>query len=236
MGDIVRVKCFWIEPTDMFDVELRRYVRGRDDCDAGPFVPFVGGMQVTMGYHNAAVTIERIEVDGRGHGLRQNGTFPEEFKTDERWPKACRCGHVFTADDMWQRNEVQLWRRSDNGELVTMTDAPVGAMWNADWYVDHPGMTRNEPGVCIVMKTPAGDWIIDGPASNGPGWTRRGVPPLLEVTPSIGIGEPQRFHGWLGGEGGHGEPGVLVIDSMIYPERKADPAQRAPNVRERRKR
>lgn len=234
MADIVRVKCFWLEPTDMFDVELRRYVSSaKDTCEAGPIIPFVGAMQVTMGYHNASTVIGQVQRD-RDHGFRQNGTFAEELKTDERWPKACRCGRPFVDDDQWQRNEVQLWKRGDNGELVTLSDAPAGAMWNATWYLDHPGMTRNNPKESIVVKTPAGEWLIDGPASNGPGWTRRGVPPLLEVTPSIGIGSPQRFHGWLGGPGGHGEPGVLVIDLMKYPERKNDPERRPPNVRDRR--
>jgi hypothetical protein len=73
---------------------------------------------------------------------------------------------------------------------------------------------RGPDGRCLVLKTPAGDWVIDGPASGGGRWERTGVPPLITARPSILI--PGQYHGWL-------TAGVLSddIDGKPPPTRSA---------------
>src|SRR5258705_12406346 len=93
---------------------------------------------------------------------------------------------------------------------MTVGDAPAGALYNSVTFADVEGYSRNGASVSLVCKTPCGEWMIDGPASNGPGWNRTGVLPDIRVTPSIGIGSPQRLHGWLGKE----TPGWLEIDML----------------------
>ena len=49
---------------------------------------------------------------------------------------------------------------------------------------------------CNINST--GEWCVDGPANNGPGWDRTGdptaVPPTVTATPSI---QCRSYHGWL---------------------------------------
>jgi hypothetical protein len=81
--------------------------------------------------------------------------------------------------------------------------APVGAMWNCDWYrgEHHENGTaydRHPDGLVLCVNTPGGHWLIDGPSfSNGREvgkWERTGVAPNITVTPSI---LQPRYHGWL---------------------------------------
>ena len=69
-----------------------------------------------------------------------------------------------------------------------------------------PGDYHGPDGRCLVLKTPAGDWMIDGPSRNngitGAGWTRTGDPPNITVRPSIGMGDGKgkgrwKYHGHL---------------------------------------
>lgn len=78
---------------------------------------------------------------------------------------------------------------------TTLSEAPVGAMWTADWY-DFKG----PDGHCLVVRTPGGDWIVDGPSMNNDGsrgnpWQRSGEIPKVTANPSIHI--PGKYHGWL---------------------------------------
>lgn len=203
--------CFWLEPTEWCEASYRRYVSSMaPDAPKGcgaqrPWCP--GGFVRTWDYHNKSVVIDRRE-----RGERDIGRPPsEEERADMRWPKNCDCGYVFQPADEWRFHAETLYRRSDNGELVTLHNAPVGAVWNADWFIGTGHNPKPLPdGRFIAVRCPAGDWLIDGPSSNnnGQGWTRRGEPPLLVVTPSIGM---TGMHGWLGGPGGD-QPGILVID------------------------
>lgn len=206
-----------LEPTDQLEVSLRRFVMSsQDQCPAPPRARFPGAMPVAFGYHNVVVKIAQ-ETGPLTHSrvdpehMVQSCDDPALPDDDERWPWFCECGYEFQPGDHRQTHRTRMWRRGDNGELTTLDDAPAGAMWNATWYVKSFGaqFTRHRPDWCLEMKTPAGMWIIDGPANNGPGWDRRGVPPMVAATPSIGIGD--RFHGYLGGSDGK-KPGVLVID------------------------
>jgi hypothetical protein len=87
-------------------------------------------------------------------------------------------------------------------EVVTGSDgqeygaAPPGAMWDCDWLHCDATVNRYPDGKCWCVRTPKGDWLIDGPSStHEQGWTRTGEAPYLTVTPSIIT--PRGYHGWL---------------------------------------
>lgn len=205
-----KIQCFWLEQTDLVRESLRRFrYTTRGICKL-TFEGYPGAMphEPCDNAHNAEQVI--VEVRPRVDGDTTRDSEPAE-KEDPRWPRSCRCGYQFADDDQWQFNIRSLFR-STTGALYTLNPdrlgAPVGAMWDAVWYGDHHrGTHRNADGRYLVVRTPAGDWPIDGPSSNcnGDGWQRVGIPPRITVTPSIGFGDPQRMHGWL-------RDGVLDLD------------------------
>jgi len=81
----------------------------------------------------------------------------------------CKCGKPDCAINGSIAHE-KLYRRSDTGDLMTLRDAPVGAMWDATWYDDDPAYTGAD-GITLVVRTPGGSWNVDGEASN---CTRKG--------------------------------------------------------------
>jgi hypothetical protein len=99
-----------------------------------------------------------------------------------------------------------MFRRSDNGEMTTLGNAPVGAMWYADWM----GI-KGPDGHCLVVRLPGGhDWMVDGRCSNctlpndneHQCWVRHGEPPNVTVdknglTCGAGAGSIQ-IPGWHG--------------------------------------
>ena len=115
----------------------------------------------------------------------------------------------------------QLFRRTDTQEETTLREAPVGAMWFADWYLPS---YRGPDGHVLVVRTPPGhDWIVDSRCSNCDKrddnehrcWVRHGVPPNVTVDKngntcgagagSLGVWNEERtayaWHGFLrGGE------------------------------------
>lgn len=174
------IECFFLEPIEEVNIVLRRY-------------RFTEGEQAH--YHDAEVFVRREPKtkDYSGYEIDSDKTHP-------LWPKHCECGYVFQDEDRWQTLARSLYKRSDTGELTTLGQAPVGAMWDAPWYSDV--FKKNKDGKVLVLRTPGGDWIIDGPSSNGNGWTRTGVPPKITANPSIGMGKPKGkgdwdYHGWL---------------------------------------
>lgn len=191
-----RVRCFLLTPTDQIAVRLRRYAYGMGAPKCTRRIPrYPGAELVTYEVHDVEVEIAREvgTVEGSIDSDTTQGTIAID---DPRWPERCACGYVFRAEDGRQEWRTRLYQRSDNGELVTISDAPAGALYDSH-FRDHEGYQRNGAGMSIVCKTPAGEWLIDGPANNGPGWKRTGKLPDISVTPSIGIGRPQRMHGWL---------------------------------------
>lgn len=204
-----RVRCFLLTPTEQVAVSLRRYAID----DAPPCTRrearYPGAEVVAYTVHDVEVEVAR-EVSTLESSLDGDRTQRTLQRDDPWWPTACVCGYLFKDTDPRQENRVRLYRREDTGELMTVDAAPAGALYDAR-FLHHAEYQRNGE-LSLVCKTPAGEWYIDGPASNGPGWSRTGTPPDIVVMPSIGIGSPQRMHGWLGGPS-HNEPGWLVIDS-----------------------
>lgn len=197
-----KVVCFWLEPGATAEVYYRRYHPSDDSekCTAKR-VPYPGHAPVVWGYHDESVA---IKTHPRSHDDASHDATPEE-RADPQWPKKCDCGYVFVDTDQWRVHVETLYLRVGTNELYTLSNAPAGAMYDAHWYRPHGAKTTPD-GKNIVLKTPEGDWHIDGVSSNGPGWTRTGEPPNITCNPSIGIGNPQRMHGWL-------RNGILEIDS-----------------------
>lgn len=174
------IPCIFLEPSEFAEVSLRRF--SFETCSG------------RLGYHNAsqvigAVNYPHSDFDGEGR--------LDHPRDDERWPKKCEhCSYEFSDSDMWQHFTLRLYRRDDHVTLVTtLSAAPVGSMWYADWYP-----WKGPDGHCLVVKTPAGDWIVDGPSytdgkESGPPWSRTGAPPNVTANPSIHF--PGKYHGWL---------------------------------------
>lgn len=202
---MARIQCFLLEPTERVRVSLRRYTRNNvpDCCSAYPG---------KYSYHVALADIgeELIERDEKGY--ISNGLKPVESHDDSRWTRQCACGYTFQESDEWQRFIEQIYRRENTGEEMTLRDAPAGAMWYAPWMDDvyTPQGEHN-----LMVKTPGGDWHIDGQANNCTipedgqqhhhhCWIRHGDPPDITVdkngiTCGAGAGSIQagNYHGFL---------------------------------------
>ncbi len=118
--------------------------------------------------------------------------------TDDRWPRRCACGYAFEDADKSQVFAHPLFKFVDTGEVVTLEDAPAGAIWDASWWPD-----KGADGKAWSVRLPDGtDWMTENTATNcrcpkTPGhrcWSRSGTAPLLTVNPSI---QTPRWHGWL---------------------------------------
>jgi hypothetical protein len=109
---------------------------------------------------------------------------------------------VDNSDFLWATPEGEVYQLG-NTEARGIQPAPVGAMWDAHWLtgLDVGGARPfgGPDGLTLIVRTPGGDWVIDGPSFKdgkpwGPGWRRTGEPPHLTVNPSINM---PGFHGWL---------------------------------------
>ena len=173
-----RIRCAWYESLDQALESLRRYV---DDAARPCPLPH--------GYHDATLIIGTAP----WHDPHTTGLSDDAFNhADPGWPLTCDCGYAFTPDDVWQHQLNQLYRDAATGHTGTIPELPPGAIWDATWY-PHPH--RGPDARCLVIRLPGHyDWLIDGPASNGPGWTRTGTPPDLTARPSIMV---PGYHGFL---------------------------------------
>lgn len=188
-----RIQCFMLEPTDRVRLELRRYVGSGSGNDCP---------DQEWRYHNANVLF-RAPDGTDSWPYRESTKYPgctasyeheAPPHADPRWPTKCdRCSYVFTEEDNWQVFQNRLYRRAGTDELYTTRNAPPGAMYDAYWYPD-----KGPDGRALIVCLPpnGGDdyWHVDGPANNGPGWTRSGEPPLVTANPSI---LTPRYHGFL---------------------------------------
>ncbi len=200
------IRCFWLEPTDQERLQLRRYHSG-DGCGGDP-----------KAYHEAMVDFGTAPGGRDANGFALSLDHLKPRKDDPRWPRACaRCGVDFLETDSYQLFQGTLFRRSDTGELVTLRDAPAGAMWDAWWFgrdiKGGPwGAGVGDDGRWLVVKTPGGDWMPDQRASNCTMpednehrcWVRHGTPPDITVdkngkTCGAGAGSIQcgAYHGFL---------------------------------------
>lgn len=166
--------CAVIEITDEAMEILRRYAMGTI-CTSRP-----GRI------HDATKIIGEVVYE-----RDDEGSFADDFPHDDmRWPVSCICRYIFTENDQYQHGFKRLYENSE--WLGFIEDAPVGCMWDASWLGD---TWVGPDGLHLTIKLPDGsEWIIDGPASNGPGWQRTGIPPRITAQPSI---LSPGYHGWL---------------------------------------
>ena len=172
--------CILLVATDQVSLSLRRY------ADAPCLVKPHG-----MSMHDARTFIGTAPIV-----ISARETWDVEVAqpahTDPRWPTQCGCGYVFQEGDTWQLSKNRLYVPQDTGDLLTLHDVEPGMMWETPWFADE---WHGADGRCFTMALPGhGEWTIDGPASNGSGWTRTGEPPKITARPSIAS---KNYHGWL---------------------------------------
>lgn len=149
------VKVFWLEPVDWERVWLRVY----KSLNEGP------GCPLAYGYHNAMYFLK-----DRPHGLvaeLDSASDPDRPSLDSPyWPTHCDCGYEFQATDRRQVFNMRLYRGAPDKKLYTLQDAPVGAMWDAEWLHDQEWATGPD-GIALMVRLPDGsDWAVDQEASN----------------------------------------------------------------------
>lgn len=177
----VSVRLQIIEPTDHYRLHARRAVAWRINGAPNPqrLCPLRAN---GYGFHNS----EGMIGDRHVECLTAFGPPDNE---DPHWPKSCLCGYTFTEQDDRVFYSEQLWQAED-GNRYELADAPVGSLWHAYWM---PRATPNTKwagpdGLCLVVRTPGGDWWVDGPSRELPntrGWTRVGTMPRITVDPGI---------------------------------------------------
>jgi hypothetical protein len=142
------IRCVFLTPTARVSVILRRYASPSKCKQSG------------MGCHDASVTIGEADDDGSRALERQHA------HDDPRWPAQCPCGYRFTETDARQCRHEDLFRLGDTDDLVTLRDAPTGAMWFAPWMSDIDEW-RGPDGQTLVVRCPGKhDWVVDARASN----------------------------------------------------------------------
>lgn len=152
--------CFFLEPTDMDRLSLRRYDGDVKDCprslastghltycNAQSFVADVPKRRTPEGYISSEIYSEYRLPNG-----------------DPRYPQACECGRPFGPKTDYQLFIDKLYRRTDTGETMPLRDAPPGALWICDWDFGH--YWSGPDGLTVFCKTPGGDWCIDSRSSN----------------------------------------------------------------------
>lgn len=174
------VRCFLIEPNGKWRTYYRRYSTDGSACS-----------NRKRSYHDASVLIS-TDVDGDHVSHTIDPT--DADRADPRWPTVCAsCGFVFGSTGVWQISRHPVYASAEGVEME-LHDARPGAMWHAYW-LDRVGANRAPDGKNLIAICPDGsEWWIDGPASNGPGWTRTGTPPNVTCSPSILV---PGYHGFL---------------------------------------
>jgi hypothetical protein len=148
--------CFLITPGNQAKRTLRRY---SDSLTMNPPCP-----SSWRSYHNASVEIGDFPVVRSDHGSLAM-IDPVEYAEDERWPVKCEhCEYIFTADDHWQVNQDLIYAAEDGREM-TLSAAPPGAVWVAEWMPDR--FRINGSGPPYVIRLPNGhDFMPGSGASN----------------------------------------------------------------------
>lgn len=181
----MKIQCVWLETMDECEIRLRRYT-------SSPGTPAAQECPGRFGYHNASSSPIGREAFPRENGYQGDSTGTHDH-ADPRWPAACECGYVFNEHDKRQVNRARLYRAPD-GATYILANAPVGAMWDAPWYLEAGFAKVTTDGICLFVKTPGGDWGVDCPAKDGGFWDRTGTVPNVTASPSILL---PTYHGWL---------------------------------------
>jgi len=176
-----RVPCFFLTPTGEARVDLRRFsptstrpctVKGAWGCDA-----------TTKG-------VATVALNGRPP---RDADDAERYPHDDpRYPTHCEaCKQPFAPTDPYQVREEALYARSDGGEPTTLKEAPIGAMWDAEWLHGLVGSFHvGDDDYCLTVRLPNGrDWTIDSRAANCTMpddnahrcWVRHGAVPAITV-------------------------------------------------------
>lgn len=180
--------CYLLEPTGYERRYLRRYTTGER------------GWTCAEGWHEARTLIGRQRsLQGRLKGTTR-APARKPPRRDARWPRTCSdCGYEFAPTDTWQLFTERLYRVErampraalEEGDEVSLRDAPPGAMWFADWM----NFGGGPDGRNLVVKCPPShDWMVDGRASNCTMpednehrcWPRQGEAPEVTVDKSLG--------------------------------------------------
>ena len=181
--------CFLLTPTDRVRRSLRRFT----------YTAVSGECPANLGIgHDASVDVEDgpVRLSPQGYLLSEDPP-----RDDPRWPVACACGYIFREGDEWQLFQGRVYVHAETGREYTLRfrgkdAAPVGAMYEAPWFVDRDDPWVGPDGKCLMVRLPPDghDWCVDGPSSSGGGWTRTGTPPRITVQPSI---LAPKYHGLL---------------------------------------
>lgn len=131
------VRVFFVTPTKLHEQKLRRI------CSKGG-----------CGWYMTSTFIGRVE--GEQFTSGEIGW----DRADPRWPAKCeKCGDPFKPTDHWLVDYECLHSRSDNGELVTLRDAPPGACWNVSWYSEAT-RSRVRPFLCLTGRMPKASMAV----------------------------------------------------------------------------
>jgi hypothetical protein len=112
----------------------------------------------------------------------------------------------------WLEKVGDRWKRADTGqEFESPHLAGEGALYDAPWIrgtnwrgtLEQDLLKAYPDGLTVVVITPGGPWVIDGPSYDGTAhhpcpWTRTGdprSPSTFSVSPSIN--QTGSYHGWL---------------------------------------
>jgi len=150
--------CFWLEPVNQVRVSLRRWRR---------VAPCLNGDRVCT----AKTPILQVEP----------GPTVQWARNDWRWPTRCAsCGFPFNASDYHRTMHEPLYRRQDTGAVMTLSEAPPGAMWAVNGPQGPDGLS-----VCLLLPDDT-VWHVDRtPASNARPWKRIGSLPNITVRPGV---------------------------------------------------
>jgi hypothetical protein len=186
------IKCFLIECNGMEFRSLRTY--GGDGCPKN-----------SGGYHNAHIELPAGPVSDWHLGSKTG--YKDSF------PTKCDCGHVFSNTEKHEQlfSLDQYTCKDKPGQIFSIRNAPVGAIWRNTWYEDIPSYCGTD-GKSYTVETPDGPWHIDGTAKNcglpndtkHKCWCRHGEAPDFTVdkvgfTCNAGAGSIQMrsYHGFL---------------------------------------
>lgn len=170
---IAPTKVFWCEATS----RVRRYLRcyqsnGPEKRQIG--VPAVGDPPACAkehGYCNAMRVLD--EIDREFEPPNEEGKiWPKSYDPKlipwEAFPLECEhCRQTMTAperqvfvDEIYEVKTGLL-----TGFKFVRREAPIGAMWEIEWYRDIPDWCGRD-GLALNVVTPGGEWHVDGRANN----------------------------------------------------------------------